>query len=116
MTLQETLDEIAEALGHRRCDKHHGWWIVGKCPDGDDMLQRFHPVPATLDAIAALWPEGRWEMSIRTWATEHGCCEWMARARRQGEPRGVETECFPTELEARAALLLAVLRHEKAAK
>jgi hypothetical protein len=104
MTLDETRDEIAKAIGWI-ARKHRGGlivWTRGEVETGD------HPVPATLDAIAALWPMSKpFRLDFHEPTT--GRRMWRAFS-------GNRTADAHTELEARAALLLAVLRHEKEAK
>ncbi len=114
MTLQETLDEIARLKGWRRFGQGGSlsdWW-------GRDKVETFeHPVPATLDAIAALWPHRRWGIAVDCYSPLGK--GWDAVATRLGHPTGdgeFRHVYGETELEARAALLLAVLRHEKEAQ
>ncbi len=106
MTLQETLDEIAEALGYE-----YGTWGWQKQAGDKFQVALRHPVPATLDAIAALMPKG-WHVTITLFPSGDVTCDALHLQ------RGIPVGAFaaPTMLESFAALLLAVLRHEKADK
>lgn len=106
MTLDEIRERIALLKGYKRCDRYDGWWIVGKCPDGDDMIQRGHPVPPSLDWVAANWPKDRPLFVQFTLVNEGEPRTWSASSFSDREAD------YPTELHARMALLLAVLDAE----
>lgn len=100
--LQETLDEIARLTGWRRFGSGgslSNWWGRGK----DETFD--HPVPATLDAIAGLMPKG-WKWGVIH--SEHGTFGWASPPDR---PDAFESE-GTSELEVRALVALAVLRHK----
>jgi hypothetical protein len=104
MTLDETRDEIAEALGYE-----YGTWGWQKQAGDKFQVALRHPVPATLDAIAALWPKG---YSLHLWKKPDGSVEMFASV---GSESG-QWKCGSNLLETWASLLLAVLRHEKGAE
>lgn len=106
MTLQETLDEIAEALGYE-----YGTWGWQKQAGDKFQVALRHPVPATLDAIAALMPKG-WTWNLSKDTTDQLVYCWAFT----GGHADIVISNGTTELESFAALLLAVLRHEKADK
>ncbi len=97
MTLSETLDEIAKSLGWSKLTYRGGLiaWRRNEVETGD------HPVPATVDAIEALWPSG-WRLQL----AQHGSPKrWRAVA---WSDDGLTTVARngATMLEALAALLL----------
>lgn len=122
MTLQVTLDEIARLQGW--ANDISGWgfgpggWVKpcrnerGEIVSHSHCLNGSHPIPATLDAIAGLMPRD-YCLSIRTGPRIDG---WEASAMKRDSWSIHVVETAPTELEARAALLLAVLRREKEAR
>ncbi len=108
MTLSETLDEIAV---------HTGWvkWTypggVVKWGRGGMETQLTHPVPATLDAIAALWPNNwqyrsMWTGDGSMWVLTASTCYAPDRLWKTISSSG------QSEIEARADLLMAVLMRE----
>lgn len=118
MTTDEARDEVAKLLGWRLVaesnDIQRTCWInelyngepgTGRCiisSGGDDL----HPIPTTIDGIAALWPEDWW-ITVSNCDNTKLPGRWHARG-------GNNTHFIPwqmgdTEYEARLTLLLAVL-------
>lgn len=104
MTLEEVRDEIAEL---------QGWvydgdlWLRG---ENNAEVETTHPVPESLDTVAALMPEG-WIVSLNQWRRP---VPWTALAT-SNEHNGISDavkSSGDTELLARFRLLLLILRKE----
>jgi hypothetical protein len=98
-SIESVRDEIAGLLG---------WELYGSSWRFNGALYgRIHPIPSTLDGVAALWPKG--------WAWIRYGCVWSANAAsRGGFGNYAHTEDTGDELADRTRLLLAVLKAEKA--
>lgn len=105
MTLDETRDEIAEALGYE-----YGTWGWQKQAGDKFQVALRHPVPATLDGVASMMPP-HWYLRIR-----HTTRGWNVEARHRDNRWVSSNRKGDDELAARTRILLAVLRHEKGAK
>jgi len=112
MTHTEARDRIAVLLGWQREQgdnagprgwRHERWdhylWMMD------------HPIPHTLDAIAALW-----EKHCKGWSINLGRCdrEFWSKAAKGTKSVGSVVKTYPTMIEAWTRLLLAVLevQHE----
>lgn len=125
MTLEEIRDEIALRDWRRTRDSHGGpAWRHKDAPD-DPHSTWGHPIPATLDTVAGLMPEGWWwEVSMSNWWTdtsgkdnhlnkimyEAHATTAAKRYEDQTDFTLVATEPADTELLARFRLLLLILR------
>ena len=107
-------DEIARMTGYTyvpesssevHADNYLAHWVD---KDGDVDAFRDHPIPNTLDEAAKL-PEG-WAVQIHQCKDFKGNYAWMAHAYLNNGEADCHADC-PTELEARFALRLAVLKH-----
>jgi len=114
-TLEQIRDEVALLLGYTKRPDESPWW------DCDTTSCNYHPVPSTIDGIAALWPEG-WYTSIDE-LLNYPCgheLRWRATAKRAC--KAGETEVLhvstngPTEYKTRLRLLHAALAATRSPK
>lgn len=104
-TNDELRDWVARKIGWSDdCDSAFFDWFKGDRKSPECEYSEDHPIPFTLDAIAALMPEG-W-----TWwkKPSEGKTEWYAYVPRDA-PRFRKVWCDDTAEEKRDRLLLAVL-------
>lgn len=106
-TVETLRDELARLTGWRFGSER--WWSTpSKHPATyTDQIGQAHPIPWTLDAIAAMMPEG-WKWN---WIANYKDGVWQARA--EAPTRHYHCADAPTELEARARCVAKVLRHTK---
>lgn len=117
-TLEQVRDEIAGMMGYNHAERSRLIDFPHWRKDGDAYRDEegnpSHPIPTTLDGIAAMMPEG-WHVTIEQLAAR----EWRVRARlRDGVNYEVGPRVMlhaPTELEARTRLLHSVITATKGA-
>jgi hypothetical protein len=116
MTLRQTCDEIARLLGWVKWtprpspDLPPTFGFAPKWTRNGQMSETEHPVPATKEAIERLLPK-HWSTQVLANDLGVGPIVWSAAAL---APRGAYVESWnhATEIEALAAILLAMLRHD----
>jgi hypothetical protein len=114
-TVPELQDELARLTGWIPWGKPECGWCKLEDNIDDELPHSFqasHPIPWTLDAIAALMPQGwRWDGVHESDNNEWGVLAYIRGGIKKPAPRWFRISRANTELEARARCVAKVLRH-----